>query len=867
MKIKTFASAAVMGALGLLIPLQSSAFGLGKIELSSALNEPLKAAVSITALRLEDEATFKVQLASRDEFKKAGLKRTFLLTQLKFEVVKNGGQTEVVITSDKPVKEPFLDFLIIASTANGRLIREYTVLLDPPKHVFTKEKAVIKQAEEPKSKVPKTSSVSKQTMQNTTQTTRQPATMATASTSNTIDSYKVKSSDTLSKIAKNTRPQSDISINQMMMALLDKNESAFVNNNINQLKANRTLTIPSVEEIKQRTKRQALLDVNEQNDAWRNRNRVVTNTAVEETNQASELPIQNPQPVLESESMGAEQGDMARLELVSPGDEVIEEVGESSLLGDPKIKELTEQLTLAQETIESQAQENTDIKSRMDMMEEQLHTLRRLISLKDTDLAKLQGNLETEDALETTDADSTLNEQNEALNDDTLPKVESNDAEMGGSSISDEKIIEELLDETNSDDVVIEQLANEVSENGEVADEVSVDETMPSLDDSSESMVVVNEVQETEPEVVKSDSVATADTTAETLSTSSPSIMDSVKNFYESHKVESLGGGLLALLALIWLAIRGRREQGEDLEEQTVNVDTPAPIKFNAKANDDVNSSVADEPVIKQEEVTELEASTTEAETSILDTELEAAPEISPVIEDTIADIKEEEPLNNIADTAEVISDESSDLEFNLDGYEDSDSDVEKELDETVEESLDISDELLDFNIDKSSTELSVDSVDAPIENESLDFEQPLSLDGLSSTPELNLNDEPLNIDDSSSDFDLNFDESEPEPLSVSADMLDDLPELQPESIDEPVDILELGGTEENTLNSNPDDDVSFDLGEFDGIDEAETKLDLASAYMDMGDPEGARNILDEVMSDGSDEQKSRAQELLKELG
>ena len=59
MKIKTFASAAVMGALGLLIPLQSSAFGLGKIELSSALNEPLKAAVSITALRLEDDATFK----------------------------------------------------------------------------------------------------------------------------------------------------------------------------------------------------------------------------------------------------------------------------------------------------------------------------------------------------------------------------------------------------------------------------------------------------------------------------------------------------------------------------------------------------------------------------------------------------------------------------------------------------------------------------------------------------------------------------------------------------------------------------------------------------------------------------------------
>jgi len=69
-----------------------------------------------------------------------------------------------------------------------------------------------------------------------------------------------------------------------------------------------------------------------------------------------------------------------------------------------------------------------------------------------------------------------------------------------------------------------------------------------------------------------------------------------------------------------------------------------------------------------------------------------------------------------------------------------------------------------------------------------------------------------------------------------------------------------------NLDSSLDDEELDFDLSDFDSIDEAETKLDLAEAYKDMGDPEGARGILEEVLEQGTDEQKKRAQELLDSL-
>ena len=109
------------------------ALGLGKITVTSALNQPLSAQIALTSVRPGETDEMLVKLASEQAFSQAGVDRPFYLTRLRFNVVTNTDGTKAIqITSDQPVKEPFLSFLVDVDWTRGRLVREYTVLLDPP---------------------------------------------------------------------------------------------------------------------------------------------------------------------------------------------------------------------------------------------------------------------------------------------------------------------------------------------------------------------------------------------------------------------------------------------------------------------------------------------------------------------------------------------------------------------------------------------------------------------------------------------------------------------------------------------------------------------------------------------------------------
>jgi pilus assembly protein FimV len=355
MKSKKFTSIAAITALGVLLPItQGHAFGLGKIELSSALNQPFKATIPVTALRDDEKGNLQVQLASYQEFERAGIERNYYLTQFTFDVVETNGKTVIQVSSKNVVKEPFIDFLITATTGNGRLIREYTVLLDPPKHIFDK--------------TPKTAvTVESQVKPVVTKTAESVSQVNREAVANTSSSYgPTDRNDTLWKIAVKTKP-TQASVHQMMMALLNENPSAFVNNNINGLKAGQTLAIPSVEGITSLSQSQAISAVAEQNLAWKNRN---TAKQVAVTTVSNEKKVVSEQPAVSSNQLATETAEStARLKLVSPT-ESTNDNPDITPLGDTKLTELTEQLTLAQETIENQTQENIDIKARMEAMEE-----------------------------------------------------------------------------------------------------------------------------------------------------------------------------------------------------------------------------------------------------------------------------------------------------------------------------------------------------------------------------------------------------------------------------------------------------------------------------------------------------------------
>jgi FimV-like protein len=108
------------------------ALGLGDITLHSALNQPLSADIALVDVGGLEEGELSVSLATADEFSRAGVERVFFLNNLKFTPILRGNRNLIRVTSTKAVKEPFLNFVVQLNQPNGRLLREYTVLIDPP---------------------------------------------------------------------------------------------------------------------------------------------------------------------------------------------------------------------------------------------------------------------------------------------------------------------------------------------------------------------------------------------------------------------------------------------------------------------------------------------------------------------------------------------------------------------------------------------------------------------------------------------------------------------------------------------------------------------------------------------------------------
>ncbi|MHC8298569.1 FimV/HubP family polar landmark protein [Pseudomonas sp. ZS1P83] len=108
------------------------ALGLGDITLHSALNQPLRADIALVDAAGLEEGELSVSLATPEEFSRAGVDRVFFLNNLKFTPILRGNRSLIRVSSNKPVNEPFLNFLVQLNQPNGRVLREYTVLIDPP---------------------------------------------------------------------------------------------------------------------------------------------------------------------------------------------------------------------------------------------------------------------------------------------------------------------------------------------------------------------------------------------------------------------------------------------------------------------------------------------------------------------------------------------------------------------------------------------------------------------------------------------------------------------------------------------------------------------------------------------------------------
>ncbi len=237
----------------LLLPLTASGAGLGKITVQSALGQPLRAEVEVSSVQPGEVDSLVARMAPAQAYRDAGIEVNAALISIKFATERRpDGRHVVVLTSSAPINEPFLDILIELSSSNGRLIREYTFLLDPPEYKVPQVAAPpVAPVAPPAARIQPVEQPRQPEMRVPVPAEQKPpvsAPVQTASKAKGGAAYEVKRGDTLAKIARTTKPDG-VSLQQMLIALYRGNTDAFDGDNINRLRSGRILTVPDKEAV------------------------------------------------------------------------------------------------------------------------------------------------------------------------------------------------------------------------------------------------------------------------------------------------------------------------------------------------------------------------------------------------------------------------------------------------------------------------------------------------------------------------------------------------------------------------------------------------------------------------------------------
>ncbi|MDO8306663.1 FimV family protein, partial [Herminiimonas sp.] len=247
------------------------AAGLGKLTVLSSLGQPLRAEIELTSVSPEEAGSLIPKLASADAFRQANIDLNPALFTLRFAVEQRGNRPVVRITSTQPINEPFVDMLLELGGNKGKLVREYTFLLDPPEMRSARPAQVAPIAiSRPIPPVMKQESAPEPvfTPQPVPQPAAEPApspavretpapaaarpertTSAPKAEAPSSDEHLVKKGDTLAKIANQYRADG-VSLDQMLVALYRANPEAFIGKNMNRLRAGQILSVPDADAAK-----------------------------------------------------------------------------------------------------------------------------------------------------------------------------------------------------------------------------------------------------------------------------------------------------------------------------------------------------------------------------------------------------------------------------------------------------------------------------------------------------------------------------------------------------------------------------------------------------------------------------------------
>jgi len=885
----------------------ANALGLGELTLKSAQNQPLDAEIELLDVRDLKAAEVAPSLAPPEEFSKAGVAFPTYLEDLTFTPVINpNGKSVLRVTSSQPLPGPVVKFLVQVMWPQGRLLRDYSVLLDQAKAQGDKPAAG-----------------------NVT-----PATTGASS-------YTTQRRDTLWQIA--ARNTQGGSIQQTMIAIQALNPDAFIGNNINQLKVGQVLRLPDQQQIQNIAQGEANSEVAEQYAAWREGRRLGP--------RARQLDATR-RGAAEAAPARIAQGD--NLRLVSPGNQT----------GAGQAKALNDKLAVAQESLDTSRRDNDELKSRMTDLQSQLDKLQRLIELKNDQLARLEAQgaaapaaaaqpvvkpapaaVDTAPKPVPAAKPAPANQPNSALD-----QVLGNPWLLGliaGSSILVLALLLWLL--------ARKRKAQQEAEKHLRMARALEEEQAPGFDTDTESL---DGVEVSEPSVTLSPAVVAASAAAAVAAEKVAAPVAEADLEPEPHADPHA-----ALLAEVHECLaEGRLNRATELLEPAV---AAAPERDDLRLKlMDVYARQGDQSAFAEQErkLPASEQNTAQvadlkerypAMLGLAAAGLGAAALAAEMDEQYVQELLHDEPEAPVV--ADVVPDEvpefapeadaepevlaQAEPEAELDAFEEvptldapglGEPDLDSDFDLSLGEDLPEEDPLAAPLLDEPAAQEPVPDelviaepvLDEPALEEAQPEEQPFAVDAelqadadadfeamlaqAEPQPAVDLSDfdldvtepvapaapqaveevpvdiaaelaafdsvpefDPVSEFDMPSDFDLSLslDDDSPAAKSFASELDDVNAELDKlsQSLESPS--LEPHFTSEDAVaqpEPEPLDDLDFDF--FSGSDEVATKLDLARAYIDMGDNQGARDILDEVVKDGDDTQRQEAEDMLSRL-
>lgn len=380
MRLKRFTTQLVAAGL-IAVPLMAHAAGLGKLSVTSALGQPLTAEIELFAADKAELDSLTASLASDQAFRDARVEFAPVLSSLRFAVAKKpNGKTVLKVSSSRPVNDPFIDMLVELSWASGRLVREYTMLLDPPGMGGVQTVAPVAVAPAPTPPAPVTKPAAAVPQATPAVAAPLPSVAskpAPAPRTAPPDRVTVKRGDTLTGIASRVRPEG-VSLEQTLLGLYRENSQAFVGN-MNRLKAGKTLNVPSAEKVAAIPQQEAVRELKLQADDWRAYRQKLAGavSAAPEAKAATQASSGKVTPKVEDRAKPAPQAqqDVLKLSKLAPPAGVAGKADEARVLQE-KLRAQEEDATARENALQESDQ-------RVATLEKQIQDMQKLVEMKE----------------------------------------------------------------------------------------------------------------------------------------------------------------------------------------------------------------------------------------------------------------------------------------------------------------------------------------------------------------------------------------------------------------------------------------------------------------------------------------------------